>query len=67
MSEILRDKYGHKIAEIVTQGAKRILRDEYGHKLGEYDEIDGMTRDDRGRLIARSDVLVMLLPTSGRL
>ena len=47
MSEILRDRYGHKIGEVVTQGSKRILRDEYGRKLGEYDARDGMTRDDR--------------------
>jgi hypothetical protein len=66
MSEILRDRYGHKLGEVVIQGSKRILRDEYGHKLGEYDESDGMTRDDRGRLIARGDLLLTLLPNASR-
>jgi hypothetical protein len=61
MSEILRDRYGHKIGEVVIQGTKRILRDEYGRKLGDYDARDGMTRDVNGRLIGRSDLLLTLL------
>jgi hypothetical protein len=61
MSEILRDRYGHKIGEVVAQGSKRILRDEYGHKLGEYDSRDGITRDERGRLLGRGDLLLTLL------
>ena len=61
MTEILRDRYGHKIGEVVVQGSNRILRDEYGHKLGEYDSRNDMTRDDRGRLIGRGDLLLTLL------
>jgi hypothetical protein len=58
MSEILRDRYGHKIGEVVVQGSKR---DEYGYKRGEYDSRDGITRDDRGRLICRGDLLLTML------
>ena len=61
MSEVLRDRYGHKIGEVVVQGTKRVLHDEYGHKLGDYDTRDGMTRDERGRLIGRGDLLLTLL------
>jgi hypothetical protein len=61
MNEMLRDRYGHKIGEVVVQGSTRILRDGYGHKLGEYDSRDGVTREKRGRLIGRDDLLLTLL------
>ena len=35
--EILRDRYGHKIASVESDGPKHTLRDEYGHKLGTYE------------------------------
>ncbi len=60
-NEVLRDRNGAKIAEIETNGSKRILRDRYGSKLGEYDSRENKTRDRRGSLIGSGDVLPTLL------
>jgi hypothetical protein len=60
-NEVLRDRSGAKIAEIETNGSKRILRDRYGSNLGEYDSRENKTRDRRGSLVGAGDLLLMLL------
>ena len=60
-NEVLRDRSGNKIAEIETNGSKRILRDKSGNRLGEYDQRDNATRDKNGNRIGSGDLLLTLL------
>jgi hypothetical protein len=60
-NEVLRDRNGNKLAEVETNGYKRILRDKVGNKLGEYDSRDGKTRDKYSNVIGNGDLLLTLL------
>ena len=60
-SEVLRDKYGNRIGEIQTSGAKQILRDKYGNRLGEYDANTNRTRDKYGNPVGSGNLLTTLL------
>ena len=60
MGQILKDKYGRKIGEIVIVGGKKIIKDRLGRKLGEFD--GKVTRDNFGRLVGSGDLLTSLLP-----
>ena len=60
-SEVLRDKYGSRLGEIQTIGAKQVLRDKYGHRLSEYDSHTNRTTDEYGRLVGSGTLLVSLL------
>lgn len=59
MNQVLRDRYGRKIGEIIDQGTRQIIRDEYGCKLGEFD--GRYTRDERGMIIGEGNLLAALL------
>jgi hypothetical protein len=60
-SEVLRDKYGNRIGEIQTSGAKQILRDKHGNRLGEYDANTNRTRDKYGNPVGSGNLLLTLL------
>ena len=34
-SEVLRDKSGHKLGTIETNGSRQVIRDASGHKIGD--------------------------------
>lgn len=59
MNQVLRDRNGRKIGEIIEMGNKKIIRDAFGRKLGEFD--GKVTRDDHGRLVGTGDLLTSLL------
>lgn len=59
MNQVLRDRNGRKIGEIVENGNKKIIKDAFGHKLGEFD--GKVTRDDHNRLVGTGDLLTSLL------
>jgi hypothetical protein len=59
--EMLRDKYGEKIGELVFEDSKTTLRDRYGYKLGDYDSDTNLTRDTYGNFVGRGDLLAALL------
>lgn len=59
MTQVLRDKNGRKIGEIIENGKKKIIKNASGHKLGEFD--GKVTRDEFGRLVGTGDLLTSLL------
>ena len=59
--EVLRDRYGNRIAEIQTTGSKQVLRDKHGNRLGEYHANTNRTRDKYGNPVGSGN----LLPHSG--
>ncbi len=59
MNEILKDRYGHKIGEIRTNGNRQEIFDQYGHKLGSYD--GRYTYDQYGHRIGEGNLLTSLL------
>ncbi len=59
MTQVLRDKNGRKIGEIIENGKKKIIKNALGHKLGEFD--GKVTRDEFGRLVGTGDLLTSLL------
>lgn len=59
MTQVLRDRNGRKIGEIIENGKKKIIKNAFGHKLGEFD--GKVTRDECGRLVGTSDLLTSLL------
>lgn len=59
MNQVLKDKYGRKIGEIVDQGSRQIIKDAYGRKLGEFD--GRITKDAYGRKIGEGNLLTLLL------
>ena len=58
-SEVLRDKSGHKLGTIETNGSRQVIRDASGHKLGEFD--GKVTRDASGHKIGDGNLFTMLL------
>ena len=60
-SEILRDRHGNKLGEVVIRGSVSTLHDKHGDRLGQYDTHDGFTRDKYGNVIGRGDLLATLL------
>lgn len=59
MNQVLRDRQGRKIGEIIDQGTRQIIRDHQGRKLGEYD--GKITRDAQGRKVGDGNLLTTLL------
>ena len=59
--EVLRDKYGNRIAEIQTTGSKQVLRDKYGNRVGEYDARTDRTVDKFGNPVGSGNLLLTLL------
>lgn len=59
--EMLRDRYGEKLGELVFEGSRTTLRDRYGYKLGSYDSDINLTRDTYGNLVSKGDLLTSLL------
>lgn len=59
MSEILKDRYGHKIGEIRTNGSRQEIYDAYGHKLGYYD--GRYTYDAYGHKIGEGNLLAWFI------
>ena len=60
-NEVLRDKYGNRLGEVVTRGSKSTLRDLYGILLGSYDAHDDWTRDRYGNFVGRGNLLATFL------
>lgn len=60
MTQILKDKYGHKIGEIRDSGSRQEIYDQYGHKLGYFD--GRSTYDQYGHKIGGGNLLATLLP-----
>ena len=40
-NEILRDRHGNKLGEVVIRGSISTLHDKHGDRLGQYDTHDG--------------------------
>lgn len=61
--QILRDRRGLVIGRLEEQRStgKIIARDAHGLLVGTYDPREGTTRDARGLVVARGDVLAALL------
>jgi hypothetical protein len=60
-NEILRDRHGNKLGEVVIRGSISTLHDKHGDRLGQYDTHDGFTWDKYGNVIGRGDLLATLL------
>jgi hypothetical protein len=60
-NEILRDRHGNKLGEVVIRGSISTLHDKHGDRVGQYDTHDGFTRDKYGNVIGGGDLLVTLL------
>ena len=61
--QILRDRRGLVIGRLEQQGStgRVIARDAHGLRVGTYDPREGTTRDARGLVVARGNVLPALL------
>ena len=59
--ELLRDRYGTIIGQIVTEGSRQTLKDRYGYLLGWYDSSNGLTHDLYGNIVGRGNILMTLL------
>ncbi len=60
MGEVLKDKYGNKLGEIVQEGRYLVIKDRYGNKLGSYD--GQYTRDKYGNILYQGNMLARLIP-----
>jgi hypothetical protein len=60
-TQILRDRTGRKIGEIVEQSGVLIIRDYIGRKRGSYDPKSNITRDWIGKVIGTGNLLTSLL------
>jgi hypothetical protein len=58
--ELLRDRYGTIVGQIVVEGTRRPLRDRYGVLLGWYDDSSDLTHDQYGTIIGRGNLLTTL-------
>ena len=63
-NEVLRDKYGNRLGEVVTRGSKSTVRDLYGTLLGSYDTHDNWTRDRYGNFRRQGEFARHLLKWS---
>ncbi len=54
--ELLRDRYGTIIGQIVYVGSRQTLRDRYGNILGWYEPSTDLTHDKHRTMIGRGDV-----------
>jgi hypothetical protein len=59
--ELLRDRYGTVIGQIVYIGSRQTLRDRYGYMLGWYEPATDLTHDKYGMIIGRGNTLLTLL------
>ncbi|MCM1330884.1 MAG: hypothetical protein NC253_15800 [Ruminococcus sp.] len=59
MNQVLKDKYGNKIAEIQVVGSQQVIMDKYGSKLGSFD--GKFTRDKYGNKIGEGNLLTTLI------
>lgn len=61
--QILRDRRGLVIGRLEQQGStgRIIARDARGLRVGTYDPREGTTRDARGLVVGRGDLLAALL------
>ena len=59
--ELLRDRYGTIIGQIVHVASKQTLRDRYGYMLGWYEPATDLTHDKYGMIIGRGNTLLTLL------
>lgn len=60
--EILKDKYGKKLGEIIERSDGVLeLKDRNGKYLGKYDPKRNETKDKHGKLVGKGNLLVMLL------
>jgi hypothetical protein len=59
--QILRDRQGNKIGEVLISDRRCVLRDKFGNKLGDYNANDQFTRDRFGNIIGRGNLLATLL------
>jgi hypothetical protein len=60
-NQVLRDRYGNKLGEIVQESGKLVLRDRYGNKKGFYDPSTDTTRDTYGNKVGSGNILATLL------
>lgn len=61
--QVLRDRRGQLIGRLEQQGStgRLIARDAHGLRVGTCDPREGTTRDARGLVVARGNVLAALL------
>lgn len=60
--EVLKDRYGRKLGEILEKRDGTLeLRDRLGRYLGKYDPKRNETRDRTGRLVGKGNLLGMIL------
>jgi len=61
--QVLRDRRGQLIGRLEQQRSTGmvIARDAHGLRVGTYDPREGTTRDARGLVVARGDILPALL------
>ena len=59
MNQVLKDNYGHKIAEIRSEGGRDVIYDYYGHKLGSFD--GRYTYDYYGHKVGEGNLLTTLI------
>lgn len=60
--EIIKDKYGNKLALLETSVERTILYDKYNVQLGVYNSINNFTVDKSGKNIGKGNLLMTLLP-----
>ena len=59
--QLLRDRYGTIIGQLITEGSKQTLRDRYGYLLGWYNTSNDLTHDKYGTIIGQGNILLTLL------
>lgn len=61
--QVIRDRRGLILGRIEQQAStgKLVARNARGIVVGTFDSREGTTRDSRGRIVARGDILVALL------
>jgi hypothetical protein len=60
--EIIKDKYGNKLALMETSGEKTVLYDKNNVQLGAYFSINNFTVDKSGKNIGSGNLLMNLIP-----
>lgn len=59
MDQVLKDRYGHIIGKIKSEGNRDVIYDEYGHRLGYFDGT--YTYDEYGHRVGTGNLLTTLL------
>jgi hypothetical protein len=60
--EVIKDKYGNKLALMETSGDKTVLFDKNNVQLGAYFSINNFTVDKSGKNIGSGNLLMNLIP-----